>query len=268
MTRYWQLLKRQFELSAGVMLVYRSNILFFVTFETLFLLSQFLTVRIGFDLAGGSIAGWTREEAYLLTAVNGVSHQMFICFFINSIFNVGMWVWNGQLDYVLLKPMPPLLGIFFNGQFVVSNLPNLILNLGAVAYFLAGDAPLGAASAWSFLAFAVLALAGLAVRVGLAIVCVSPAFLSERLTDVEEAFWSVASLGRYPLSIYPRALELALTFAIPVGMLAALPASALFGKLSLPYLLAALVAACAFVALCCAAFLKALGRYQSVNSGV
>jgi ABC-2 type transport system permease protein len=263
MTRYWELLKQQFSLSAGVMLVYRSNILFFVTFETLFLVSQFLTVRIGYDLAGGAVAGWTREEAYLLTAVNGLSHQLFLCFFINSIFNVGTWVWNGQLDYVLLKPMPPLLGILFNGQFVVSNLPNLAVSLGAVVYFLAGSSLPGAVAWWAPLAFALFVAAGLAVRIGLALLCVAPAFLSERLTDGEDAFWSVASLGRYPPSIYPRALELALTFAVPLGMLAAVPAGVLFGKLSLVACLGAFVGSIAFVALCCWTFLQALARYQS-----
>ena len=105
MKRYLKLFGRTFGLSASTMLIYRANIVFFLIFETFFLAAQFLTVKVGFDLAGAEIAGWTRREAYLLTAVNGLTHQFFICFFINPIFGLGLQVWNGQYDYVLLKPL-------------------------------------------------------------------------------------------------------------------------------------------------------------------
>ena len=144
MKRYLRMFARVFDVSTSVMLAYRSNVVFFLVFETIFLISQFLTVSVGYSLAGGDIAGWTREQAYLLTAVNGLSHQFFICFFINSIFGLGMHVWSGQYDYVLLKPMHPLVSTFFtSGQFVVSNIPNLLINLGVVIYLMLYVIPWG-----------------------------------------------------------------------------------------------------------------------------
>lgn len=261
---YWSLFRRQFELSASVMLVYRANIFFFLFFELVFLAGQFLTVSVGFDMAGGSVAGWTREQAYLLTAVNGLSHQVFICFFINPIFSVGMQVWNGQYDYLLLKPLHPLLSMWFNGQYVISNLPSLVVNGSAVLYFVALNAASGAALATFLLLF----LVGVAVRVALALACIAPVFFSERLGDVEDSFWSVAGLARYPLSVYPRFLGTFMTFVLPLGMLASVPSSALFGGHTASTLVGAVAASIAFVGLGGKLFMTCLRRYQSVNSGV
>lgn len=266
MKRIFKLFLRNFEISTNVMLVYRSNIVFFLIFETMFLLAQFITIGIGFDLAGGQIAGWTKEQAFLLTAINGVSHQLFICFFINPIFSTGMWVWNGQLDYVLLKPMPPLVSMWINGQFVISNLPNLLFNLIAVVYFVAMNTL--PASPWAYAAFPVFVGAGLVVRVALALLCIAPVFLSERLADVEDSFWALSSLGRFPMSVYPRAMETFLTFVIPIAMLASVPASVVFDMKTTLWLAGALVASGVFAFASGKIFMAALGRYQSVNSGV
>jgi ABC-2 type transport system permease protein len=264
MTRYLQLFRRTFELSASVMLIYRANVVFFLLFELVFLAAQFLTVSVGFDLAGGDVAGWTKEQAYLLTAVNGLSHQIFICFFINAIFSLGMHVWNGQFDYILLKPLHPLLSLWFNGQFVISNLPTLVVNAVAVAVLLAR----GVADPAVIPAFVVLFGLGIAVRVALSLVCIAPIFLSERLGDVEDSFWAVTSLARYPMSIYPRAMIAVMTFVVPIGMLASIPSAVLFGRHGAGELVGACAASVVFVWVGQRIFMMSLKRYQSVNSGV
>ena len=262
-----RMFRAAFGVSTSTMLVYRANVFFFLGFEVLFLSAQFLSVKVGFDLAGGEIAGWTREQVFFLTAVNGLSHQIFICFFINPIFNLQTQVWNGQFDYLLLKPIHPLLSMLFHGQFAVSNLPTALVNLVAVAFFFfAGAAPV---SATQIIAFTPFFLVGVAVRVALGVLCMAPVFLSERLTDTEEAFWSLASLGKYPLSIFPRGVELALTFVIPVGMMAALPATVLYRPGgALGTMAVAFAASLLFTVLSVRIFRLALRRYQSVNSGV
>jgi ABC-2 type transport system permease protein len=261
---------RTFSVSVGVMLAYRANLVFFLLFETLFLAAKFLTVRVGFDLAGGDIAGWTRDQAYLLTAVNGLSHQLFICFFISPIFNVGMQVWSGQFDYLLLKPVTPLASMWAYGQIVTSNLPNLVINSAAVVYLVAkvGSGGGGAATPGMLAAFALFFLVGAVVRVAMALLCMAPAFLSERLADAEDTFWGVTSLAQYPMSVYPRALELGFTFLLPLAMIASTPSSLLFGREGLGYMMGALAASLVFIVVAVRAFYAGVARYQSVNSGV
>ncbi len=265
--KYLSMFRATFGISTSSMLVYRANVFFFLGFEVLFLSAQFLSVKVGFDLAGGQIAGWTRSEVFFLTAVNGLSHQIFICFFINPVFNLQTQVWNGQFDYLLLKPLHPLLSMFFHGQFAVSNLPTAVLNLGAViGLMVAADVP---TTFVQVAAFGLFFAAGVAVRIALGVLCMSPVFLSERLTDTEEGFWSLASLGKYPLSIYPRSVEAALTFVVPIGMMAAVPAAVLYkpegalGRMSIAFVCAGI-----FAVVSVRIFSLALRKYQSVNSGV
>jgi ABC-2 type transport system permease protein len=78
----------------------------------------------------------------------------------------------------------------------------------------------------------------------------------------------LVSLGRFPLSVYPRGLEFILTFIVPIGMVASLPSSVLFGTEAMGNLVAALVASLVFVLASGLIFMKSLSRYQSVNSGV
>ena len=271
LARFFRRFGRTFSVSTSTMLVYRGNLLFFFAFEALFLTAQFLTVSVGFDLAGGGdVAGWTRREVYVLTAVNGLSHQLFICFFINPIFNLALQVWNGQFDYLLLKPVNPLQSMFFHGQFAISNLPTMVVNLIVVIGLIAGSdlAGDGTATAAQLLGFALFFAIGLAVRVALGILCMAPVFLSERLNDVEDGFWSLSTFAKYPLSVYPRTLQLGLTFFLPLGMVAALPSEILFKAPPLGKLAAALASSFAFIAISVLVFKVALRRYQSVNAGV
>ena len=265
MKHLFSMLRQTFAISMSTMLIYRGNIVFFLIFETLFLASMFLTVDAGFRLAGGHIGDFSISEAYALTAVNSLSHQIFLCFFITGLFNVATQVWNGQFDYILLKPLSPLISMWVNGQFVVSNLPNLLLNAGVAIWLLAkthADDP----RRW--LAFGLLLILGVLVRIALALMCMAPAFLAERLAEGEDLFWSVTSLSRYPLRVFPRGVELVLTFVIPLGMMAAVPVGYWYGSVGLPWLFAAVAAAVVFCIAAVKVFLGAVSRYQSVNSGV
>ena len=183
--------------SAGVMLAYRSNLIFFFLFESFFLTSSFLGAGLGVSLAGGSINGWSRDQIFALTALNGVSHQFFVCFFIAPLFNLPEYVWNGRMDYILQKPLHPLLALIATSEIMISNLPNFVINLALAVYFILKIAPSSGPSVW--MAFGLLGILGIAVRFALAIFCMAPAFFAERLVEGEDV----------PPSVRVKALHLA-----------------------------------------------------------
>ena len=265
MKRLGQILKRNFIVSASVMMVYRANLVFFIVFETCFSLSQFLMVGTGFRLAGGNIGGWTMDEAFLLTAVNGLSHQLFICFFVGPLFNLPMSIWNGMFDYILLKPINIFLSIFAASQIIVSNLPSLLTHLAAVWYFVAQHDSF--ATPINLIQLACLGVIGLFVRVGIAFLCVAPTFFSERMSETEHSFWSIVKLGAFPTSAFPRWLEFFLRFILPVGMMAAFPTEVFFGKITATQLAVQLSSTIGFVAFAGYFFIIAVRSYKSVNSG-
>ncbi|NDE13411.1 hypothetical protein EBZ80_00575 [bacterium] len=268
---FWRAYRRALTNSTGVMLAYRSNLLFFFLFETFFLISSFLGAGLGVSLAGGSINGWTRDQIFALTAINGVSHQFFICFFISPLFNMPEYIWNGRMDYVLQKPLHPLLGLMVTSEIVISNLPNLFINVGIAAWFIASTAPASAAHASSapvWLLFAALTVLGVAVRYALALFCMTPSFYAERMIQGEDGFWSIVGTGRFPTTVFPRVVERILLYVIPLSMMAAVPAGYLFERLDATQAALAGVSSLGFLGVSLLFFNRALKSYQSVNSGM
>lgn len=257
--------RRTFSNAASLMLAYRSNLLFFFVFETLFLLSSFLSVSVGFDFAGGSIAGWTRDEAYLLAAISGMSHQLFICFMINPLFLASSEVWTGKYDYVLLKPLGLFRAMILTADVAVSNIPNALINAVLLVVFMARADILTFSHGLLMIFFVI---ASLLTRCALALLLVAPTFFAERMSEGESAFWSIQGIGRYPTSIFPRVLEMIFTFVLPLGMLASIPASALYGKESPTYYLYAILAAGIFLFIAVQFYRFAAKQYKSVNSGI
>lgn len=266
MNRSLAIARRNFANSISTMLIYRGNLVFFLFFESMFLASHFLTIGIGFQFAGGQLGGWTTHEAFLLTAISGFTHQIFVCFFINPIFMLAQHVWSGQFDYILMKPLHPLLSAWAVSESAISNLPNLIVNLILVIYFVL-TSPLPFASL-DIAACLVTLVCGFCVRVAFALLCIAPVFFSERLAGVEDSYWSIVGLGRYPLTIYPRWLDRVLMFLIPVGAMGFLPAGALYGKIPTSDLIGATFAAIVFSWICYKIFMLGVRSYKSVNSGV
>jgi len=264
---FFRMYRRVFANSTSTMLAYRSNLVFFFIFETMFLAGNFTSIAVGFHFAGGDIAGWTREQAFLMAAINSIGHQVFICFFIGPLFGAPYKIWDGTMDYVFLKPMPRFLSIMLNaGEITVSNLPNLAITTAlSVWLFVRSWADFSAGALVACLVFLVV---GIMVRVALAIFCLAPGFLAERLVGGEDVFWSLSSAGRYPASVYGVWLERFFTFGLPLAMLGSVQASVLFGKKAPLTHGLALMSSLLFVGLAAWFFHFAASRYKSVNSGV
>lgn len=262
-----RLYQRVFANSTGVMLAYRSNLIFFFLFESFFLTASFLGVGLGVSLAGGTINGWTRDQVYALTAINGLSHQFFICFFIAPIFNLSDFIWSGRMDYVLQKPLHPLLSMIASSEIIVSNLPNLIINFFLSFYFLrlsgVGHLTWGA---WGI--FVLLCFLSLLVRIALALYFITPAFFAERMLEGDSGFWNVAGVGRFPTSVFPRVIERVILYVIPIAMMAAVPASWIFERMGMIEVLLSTGASLIFAGGALAFFNFAVQNYKSVNSGM
>lgn len=252
--------------SAGVMLAYRSNLIFFFLFETFFLTSSFLGAGLGVSLAGGSINGWSRDQVFALTAINGVSHQFFVCFFIAPLFNLPEYIWNGRMDYILQKPLHPLLALIATSEIMISNLPNFLINLGLAVYFILKVAPASGISVW--IIFSLIMIIGIGVRFALGIFSMAPAFFAERLVEGEDGFWSVVSTGRFPTSVFPRTVERILLYVIPLFLMAAVPAGFLFKQFEWQQVVMAGISGCFFVIASLLFFNWAVRSYKSVNSGL
>lgn len=267
-SNYWSIIKQVSIISAASMLVYRSNVVFFFIFETFFLIANLIGLSMGVKFAGGTLAGWSLDQVMFVAMLHQVGHQLFTTFCISGVFHIGFFTWSGRMDYVLLKPLHPLLGMHAACEFVISNIPNLIVNIVLFIYFAMKLAAAGQAfSTPALLGLFLFFWAGMGVRYGMALLVTSPAFFAEKLSEGEDAYWGLQSLAKYPSGVFPRLLQNIFTFILPVTIIAAIPADIFFGNISFYPALIYLLVAGLFSWVCVKFFEWSSRHYQSVNTG-
>jgi ABC-2 type transport system permease protein len=265
---YFNIFKRVAAISVSSMLAYRSNVVFFLLFESFFMAANFGGLALGVNLAGGQLGGWSMNEVLFVASLYNVGHQIFTSLCISGLFHTGWFVWSGRMDYVLLKPLHPLIGMHAANEFIISNIPNIIISLVLLGTFSARLASESVAfTVVNTIGLLVFFAAGLAVRYGVALLVVAPAFFAEKLAEGEDAYWSLQSLAKYPTGVFPRFMQALFSFILPIASIAAIPAEVFFGRQNLYSAALHLLVALVFTA----AMVKFYGTgarcYQSVNTG-
>ena len=210
-----------------------------LAYRASFLLSCLITLagNLAFPLitlliygAGASFPGWSFYEVLLIQSVFTLSAGL-------SGLALGAVIWvtmlhvrEGTFETVLLKPVHPLF-------FIVStnfNPENAGLTLGGVTLLcvsLIGAVREGVTlSALAVLSSIALFLAGLLVMGGISLIMSAASFRWVGNSRLPEMFASVENFGRYPLPIFPKAVQSVVTFVIPVGMVGFFPGAALLGR--------------------------------------
>lgn len=204
---------------------YRLNFLL-STLITLFSNILFPLFTILIYSTGSSFPGWSFYEVLLLqslfTMANGVA----------GIVTGGvLWatlrhVQEGSLDTVLLKPVNTLL--FLVGSTLEPSNIGLVLG-GGILYGIS----LAKLKGFTLIAFAgslMLFIAGVAVLAGISILMSAMTFKWVGNSRMPEIFESIKTFGKYPISIFPQAIQAIVTFCIPVAVVGYYPAKVLLGK--------------------------------------
>lgn len=206
------------------------------TYRANFLMSALITLvgNLVFPLvtvliygSGAGFPGWSADEVLLIQSVFTLSAGL-------SGLVLGSVVWvtmdhvrEGTLEVVLLKPLRPL--PFVALTTVQPESAGVAVGGGALLAWSASRSLHDVAAA-DVLAFLGLFLAGLCVMGGLSLVMAATSFRwvgNARLPEIGE---SVQTFGRYPLTVFPGAVQGLASFLLPVGMVGFFPASALLGR--------------------------------------
>jgi ABC-2 type transport system permease protein len=209
-----------------------------------------------------SLNGWSLPQVLLIYGLLIFSRsctQMVT----EQIWQLGYYIRSGEFDRLLVRPVDPLFHLLAEG-----------FNIEAVGSFLLGGTlivttgrTLGLFDSVSTVAYLLMAVASGAVI-----------FFAVNLITGVSAFWITDSipvmgavfenylLAHYPLTIYPRAIRLMLTWLIPYGFASFYPASHLLGRdVGVLAWLAPGVAATLLVA-GCAFWRVGLRRYSGTGS--
>ena len=227
-------------------------------------LTRIITMAIPFVIYKNipSIAGWKASEIYLAMSF------LFMAEGLNSVLFQGIWempgmVFNGQFDCILSRPVSPLFQVLSYGMG--------LQGIGVVLFSLF-SLNLSLISLREFDPFHVL-LSLFCVVCG-TLICMSSYLISNSLvfwydsggnTTVPYTIGTIGGYAKYPISIYPKAMQFVLLFIIPYAFIGIVPAAIMRGEHMVPYLLA-LVGICAVsVMLARAVFYKGIRNYESMG---
>jgi ABC-2 type transport system permease protein len=199
----------------------------------------------------------------VLVATNQLIQQIFTAFLMPGLMKLPESVRDGKLDFVLLKPAPP--------QFLISTSH---LEIGPVANALIAAVVVGYALQQlhvtpdlpSLFLYCLLILAGLLTHYALLLTLVSLTFWIVQAESVLLGYYSIFQVARIPREATTGWFRFLFTFALPLLLVANIPAATLLhGFQPGPLLLFLLT--CLTAALFASLFFQlGLRRYQSASS--
>lgn len=226
MRRYLRLYGLFLQQRFKILMAYRVNFLIGAS-STIFmqgagLLAIWVVMRQVPDLNG-----WTLAEIWLiyglLTLSKSINHM-----FADNLWTLGQsYVRTGLFDRFLVRPIDPLFHLLAD-RFCHDGIGNFIVGLLLVA-----TAAPAAAIAWTpltLLYLAVAVLSGGVIFIALNLMTSVSAFWVMDSVPVIRVVFETHEFAKYPLTIYPKAIGILLTWLIPYGFASFYPASYVLGR--------------------------------------
>ncbi len=172
------------------------------------------------------IAGWSFHEVLFIWGMAEATTGIFFVFF------QGLWSQNqryilgGELDRLLLRPIDPYVQLLLD-NLKPEDLPVALLGCGMMAMALPGLPALSLAQ-WFMLP--VFLLAGVGVLAGVLTGISAIGFRVHHRGTAIGLVYQASVFARYPLTVFPRSLQVLLVWVLPFAFISFLPASWFLGR--------------------------------------
>lgn len=177
------------------------------------------------------IGDWTKWQVVLLMGASHLIQQIFQAFFLTNATHLSELIRTGKLDFMLLLPISTRfivslrqidLGGFINGGSAVAVIVYSLKQLG--------HAP-GAGEIFGFLIFV---LGGVFIHYSLMFLLSTISFFTVRAQGIVWGYYSLFNIARLPDAAFRGFFKVFFTFAIPMILVANVPAKILLAKLRSP----------------------------------
>jgi ABC-2 type transport system permease protein len=209
---------------------FKSNFLLWIVVELLWFGLQLSFIGVVY-LHTDHIATWTKWQVVLLVGASHFIQQLFQAVFLSNLVQFSELVRTGRLDFMLLLPM--------NTRFLVSlRVVDLggFVNAGsalAVMGYAAHELHL-AISAGQVAGFLLLSVTGVFIHYSLMFLLASVAFWTVRAQGIVWGYYSFFNVARLPDAAFKGFFKAFFTFAIPMLLVANVPARLLLHTLRSP----------------------------------
>lgn len=246
-------------------LAYRANFLVESVMTVLAIGWTLLPLLFVFETQGegGTIAGWSWNEALLVTGFFVTLQGLLEAIIEPNLRGLVDDIRKGTLDFVLLKPVDAQVLVSFRRLVpakLVHALGGVLLVVYCAARLEVPPTPVAALLA------TILALSGLAILYAVWVMVVSTAFWFVRVDNLSYLLTSTLDAARWPVQVFRPALRIIFTFVLPLGLMTTWPAMALRGMLDPSGFFVAIAVSVLLLALSRAVWNVALRHYSSASS--
>lgn len=210
-----------------------------------------------------SLGGWSFQQILVLIGVAHITFFVMDFWLWPNLSPVSQYVQKGEMDGILIKPLPPLLTVTFRHAGSPGEAGNLICGLVILIY---GMISLEALSITNLLLFMLAYLAGIVIIYSIWAGLVTLAFWFTKVEEFASIFYFTTSVGNFPVTAFPPAARVFFTFILPVAFVTNIPAQAAFGGLNWQNAGLAFFFALLMLGLCHMAWRWALKSYTSASS--
>ncbi len=209
---------------------FKSNFLLWIVVELLWFGLQLSFIGVIY-LHTDHIATWTKWQVVLLVGASHFIQQIFQAIFLSNCVQFSELVRTGRLDFMLLLPMNP--------RFLVSlrvvDLGGFVNAASAVGIMIYASAQLHLIpTAAHVFGFFLLCVAGILIHYSLMFMLTSIAFWTVRAQGIVWGYYSLFNIARLPDAAFKGVFKAVFTFAIPMLLVANVPAKLLLNEITSP----------------------------------
>lgn len=225
---YWLFLKNRLK----ILMEYRVNFLIGAT-STIFVQAAGL-LAVGVVMTQiPSLDGWSLPEVLfiygLITLAKSINHM-----FADNLWTIGRdYVRTGTFDRFMVRPVDPLFHLLAD-RFCHDGIGNFLVGLVLVVFAASRLDVVWTLGDIGYLALMV--LSGGVIFIALNLITAVSGFWLMDSVPVTRVVFDMHEFAKYPLTIYPRAIGLVLTFLIPYGFASFYPATYLLERPVAPIL--------------------------------
>jgi len=223
---YWALWRNSVVREMG----FKANFILWILVELLWFLLQMTFISVIYSHTD-HIADWTKWQVVLLVASSHFIQQIFTALFLTNCVEISEYIRTGRLDFMLLLPI--------NTRFIVSlrkvdlggffNAASALVVMGYCAHRL-GLHP----SIAQITGFVLLCASGLLVHYSLLFLLSCVAFWTVRAQGIVWGYYNLFNISRLPDAAFHGFFKALFTYALPMLLVANVPAKLLLSKLSSP----------------------------------
>lgn len=212
----WEYLKNYMK----TRLTYRADFWVEILSDLLFQATNLIFIFVVFRHTD-SLGGWSESEVLFVYGYFMVPYGIFSCF-INLWGFSERYIVKGEMDRILTRPAHNLF------QILLENVdpPALVGSFIGMIIMIISGAEMGLMLEWWHIpALIILALSSVLIYAGIYTTLTSLSFYSDAPTGILPLMYNIQGYGRYPITIYNRAIQVLLTWVIPFAFVGIYPAA-------------------------------------------